>query len=111
MSAGLVIAIAVACLAVGLAAGYWLSPRGRRNRRDRPRPVRRIVLPFTGQSISRRAFEAAVRLAQAENATIIPAFLARVPRNLPLEAPLPSACAVGMPLLEAIEQGASSQGG
>ena len=40
----------------------------------------------------------------------MPAFLARVPRTLPLEAPLPAACAVGMPLLEAIEQGASSQG-
>ncbi|MGZ4286705.1 MAG: hypothetical protein ACXVW5_21120 [Solirubrobacteraceae bacterium] len=40
----------------------------------------------------------------------MPAFLARVPRNLPLEAPLPAACAVGMPLLDAIEQGASSRG-
>ncbi len=72
--------------------------------------MRRIVLPFTGQAISQRAFDAAVRLAKAENATIMPAFLARVPRNLSLEAPLPAACAVGMPLLDAIEQGANSQG-
>jgi hypothetical protein len=71
---------------------------------DHTRPVRRIVLPFTGQAISQRAFDAAVRLAKAENATIMPAYLARVPRNLPLEAPLPAACAVGMPLLDAIEQ-------
>jgi nucleotide-binding universal stress UspA family protein len=72
--------------------------------------VRRILLPFTGQAISRRAFEAAVRLAKAENATIMPAFLARVPRNLPLDSPLPVACSDGMPLLEAIEQRAASQG-
>ena len=77
---------------------------------DRPRPVRRILLPFTGQAISKRAFEAAVRLAKAENATIMPAFLARVPRTLPLDAPLPKACGFGMPLLEAIEQRARNQG-
>lgn len=110
MSVGLAIAIAVACLAIGLAVGLWLVPRGRQRRPDRPEPVRRILLPFTGQAISQRAFDAAVRLAKAENAAIMPAFLARVPRNLPLEAPLPAACAVGMPLLEAIEQGAESQG-
>jgi hypothetical protein len=51
-----------------------------------------------------------VRLAKAENATIMPAFLARVPRTLPLDSPLPSQSATGMPLLEAIEQRASSQG-
>jgi nucleotide-binding universal stress UspA family protein len=72
--------------------------------------VRRILLPFTGQAISRRAFEAAVRLAKAENATIMPAFLARVPMNLPLDTSLPVQCASGMPLLEAIEQRVASQG-
>jgi len=110
MRAGLVIAVAVVCLAVGLGAGIWLTVHGRRPARERARPVRRILLPFTGQAISRRAFDAALRLAKAENATIMPAFLARVPRNLPLEAPLPAACAVGMPLLDAIEEGASSEG-
>lgn len=70
----------------------------------------RILLPFTSQAISRRAFEAAIRLAHAEGSTIVPAFLARVPRTLPLESPLPAACAVGMPLLEAIEQRATAEG-
>jgi len=36
--------------------------------------------------------------------------LARVPMNLPLDAPLPAQCAGGMPLVEAIEQRAASQG-
>lgn len=70
----------------------------------------RILLPFTSQAISRRAFEAAIRLAQAEGATLMPAFLARVPRNLPLQSPLPAACTVGMPLLEAVEQRAAAEG-
>ena len=69
-----------------------------------------ILLPFTNQAISRRAFEAAIRLAQAEGATLMPAYLARVPRNLPLDSPLPGACTVGMPLLEAIEQKATAEG-
>jgi nucleotide-binding universal stress UspA family protein len=103
-------AIAIGCITLGLAAGYWLPPNGRRPARERPRPVRRILLPITGQAISRRAFDAAVRLAQAEDATVMPAFLARVPRNLPLESPLPAQCAEGMPLLEAIEQRLASQG-
>jgi hypothetical protein len=72
--------------------------------------VRRILLPFTGQAISRRSFDAAVRLAKAENATIMPAFLARVPMNMPLDTALPVQCASGMPLLEAIEQRVASQG-
>lgn len=110
MSTVILIVVAVACLALGLAAGYWLPPHGRRPGKDRPKPVRRILLPFTGSSISRRAFDAAVRLANAENATIVPAFLARVPRYLPIESAVPAQCSDGMTLLEAIEQKAEAQG-
>jgi nucleotide-binding universal stress UspA family protein len=110
VSTVLVIAIVVVALAAGLVAGYWLPPNGHIRRRDKPLPVRRILLPFTGPEISRRAFEAAVRLAKAENATIMPAFLARVPRNLPLDASLPAQSQQGMPVIEAIEQRAAAQG-
>ena len=104
---------------IGIAAVTLLAGLGRRLLAAAARPQARpraaqagapILLPFTGQAISRRAFEAAVRLARAENATIMPAFLARVPRNLPLDSPVPAQCAGGMPLLEAIEQKASAQG-
>jgi hypothetical protein len=105
-----IVLIALAALALGLAAGYWLPPHGRLPGRHKPRPVRRILLPFTGRTISRRALEAAVRLGKAENAVVMPAFLARVPMNLPLDAPLPVQCAGGMPLVEAIEQRLTSQG-
>ena len=110
MTAVIVIVIAIVALAIGLAAGYWLPPHGRRVSAERSAPVRRILLPFTGPEISRRAFEAAVRLAKAENAIIMPAFLARVPRTLPLDSSLPAQCNYGMPLLEAIEQRAGAQG-
>jgi hypothetical protein len=104
--------IAVGCGGVlaGIAAGYWLPPHGRLPAGERADAKRRILLPFTGTAISRRSFEAAVRLAKAENAIIMPAFLARVPMSLPLESALPVQCARGMPLLEAIEQRASAQG-
>lgn len=110
MSTAAVIGVSLGCLAIGLLAGFWLPPHGRLPTRERPRPVRRILLPFTGQAISRRAFEAAVRLAKAENATVMPAFLARVPQNLPLDSAIPAQCNAGMPLLETIEQRVASQG-
>jgi nucleotide-binding universal stress UspA family protein len=110
VTAVIIIVAVLVALGVGLAVGFWLPPHGKRPSREKAPPVRRILLPFTGSEISRRAFEAAVRLAKAENATIMPAFLARVPRNLPLDSPLPAQCGAGMPLLEAIEQRAHNQG-
>jgi hypothetical protein len=110
VNAGLIVAVACGGALLGIAAGYWLPPHGRRPARNRLPEGRRILLPFTGEEISRRSFEAAVRLAKAENAIIMPAFLARVPMSLPLETALPVQSARGMPLLEAIEQRASSQG-
>ncbi|MGA2926254.1 MAG: hypothetical protein ABSG43_09715 [Solirubrobacteraceae bacterium] len=110
MTALLILAVALAMFAAGLFAGYWLPPHGRRPARLRPRAVKRILLPFTGQAISRRGWEAAVRLAKAEDATIMPAFLARVPRHLPLDSPLPGQCEEGLPLLETLEQRAHAEG-
>jgi hypothetical protein len=112
MSPGVTAGIALGAVILGVAAGYLLPARRRvvARLRESAHPVRRILLPFTGTSIPRRAFEAAIRLAKAENAIIMPAFLARVPMNLPLSSPLPNQCAEGMPLLEVIEQRALAQG-
>jgi nucleotide-binding universal stress UspA family protein len=103
------LAAALAALTCGVAAGRWWAPHRRRDRSERPEPVRRILLPFTGSSISRRAFDAAVRLARVENATLMPCYLATVPLNLPLDAALPAQCLRAMPLLETIEQRAIAQ--
>jgi nucleotide-binding universal stress UspA family protein len=110
MSVAVVIGVGIGAVILGLAAGFLLARNGRGGTRDGQRPVRRILLPFTGQGISKRAFEAAIRLAKAENATIMPAFLARVPRQLPLDSPVPGQCGDGMPLLETIEQRVTGQG-
>jgi nucleotide-binding universal stress UspA family protein len=105
----IVVAVLAGLVLGALAMLVWV--RARRSRRSGlNRPVRHILLPFTGAAISRRALEAAVRLARAENAVIMPAFLATVPRYLPLEAALPAQAGIGMPVLEAIEQRAQAEG-
>lgn len=108
----IIVLVGLAAVAVGAAAGYWL-----RLRRRRPAavargtsPTRQILLPFTGRSVSRRAFDAALRLARVEGATLMPTFIATVPMSLSMDSPLPRQCTVGMPLLDAIEQRALAQG-
>jgi nucleotide-binding universal stress UspA family protein len=98
-------------LLTGLAAGYLIARAHRRGRRsERPQPVHQILLPFTGTEISRRAVDAALRLARAEEATLMPAYLATVPKQLPLDCSIPREAAKAMPMLEAIEQRAAGQG-
>ena len=97
-------------LLLGVAAGLAVPQLRRRPAREaRPSVTHQILLPFTGTTLSRRALEAAMRLAKVEDATLMPAFLATVPLHLSLESPLPQQCAIGMPLLEAIEQRAATQ--
>jgi nucleotide-binding universal stress UspA family protein len=98
-------------LVLGLAGGYLLArPRLRGRRSEQPDEVHQILLPFTGTEISRRAVDAALRLARAEDATLMPAYLAEVPKSLPLECAIPAEAAQAMPMLEAIEQRATAQG-
>jgi nucleotide-binding universal stress UspA family protein len=97
-------------LLLGLALGLALPRlRSRPPRATRSTTTRQILLPFTGTTLSRRALEAAMRLARVEDATLMPAFLATVPLHQSLESPLPKQCEIGMPLLEAIEQRAAAQ--
>ena len=101
--------IAAFCgLALGAAGGWALARRLRSRGATGAGRVRTILLPFTGGAIPRRALDAALRLARAEDATLMPAFLVTVPRQLPLDAAAPLACELGMPVLEAIEQAAAS---
>jgi nucleotide-binding universal stress UspA family protein len=98
-------------LVLGLAGGYLIARRRLRGRRsERPQRIHQILLPFTGTAISRRAVDAALRLARAEDATLMPAYLAAVSKRLPLDCPIPAEAELAMPLLEAIEQRAAAQG-
>lgn len=95
----------------GLVAGYLLARSRLRGKGvDGPQDVHHILLPFTGTEISRRALDAAMRLARAEGATLMPAYLATVPSRLPLDCAIPAEAAKAMPMLEAIEQRAAAQG-
>lgn len=69
----------------------------------------RILFPFLGSTISGRALDSALRLARAEDATLIPAYLAVISQRLTLDAPIPRECETAMPLLEVIEQRANRE--
>jgi nucleotide-binding universal stress UspA family protein len=109
MTRALVAATIALGLGVLLLAGLYVRER-RQAAHRLPASDRRILFPFAGRALSRRALDAALRLALAEGATLVPVFLARVPLQLPLDAPLPRQCTEGMPLLETIEQRAVARG-
>jgi nucleotide-binding universal stress UspA family protein len=98
--------LAAAGLTLG---GLYLRDRARHARAMRA-SARRVLFPFAGHALSRRALDAALRLAVAERATLVPVFLAQVPMQLPLDVALPRQCSEALPLLEAIEQRAASLG-
>ncbi len=71
---------------------------------------RRILVPFTGGTLDRRVLDAAIRIAQAEEATLVPAYILVVPLRYSEESPLSEEVAVAMPLLEAVERAAIRAG-
>jgi hypothetical protein len=108
----LVILIAVVvAFSAGLIAGV-VAIRTRRPKQAslEPNGAERILFPFVGGALSERALEASLRLARAEGATLVPAYLVTVPMALHLDAPLPSACGTAFELLEAIEQRGAAAG-
>jgi nucleotide-binding universal stress UspA family protein len=103
--------LVAAALVLGGVGGFWLA-RSRHGGKAPAEPdaVHHILLPFTGTEISRRAVDAALRLSRAEGATLMPAYLAQVPKSLPLECPIPKEAGQAMAMLEAIEQRAVAKG-
>jgi hypothetical protein len=73
-------------------------------------PAGRILFPFIGDSVSRAALDATLRLARAEGAVLVPAYIVSVPMHLSLEAPLPRECERALPVLDLIEQRAKWMG-
>jgi nucleotide-binding universal stress UspA family protein len=111
------IVLIVVALAFALIAIIGVRPPGGRSRpgSDRRHGLerkrgRRILFPFVSSALSSSALEAALRLAKSEEATLVPVFLARVPMNLPLQAPLPRQSESALMLLETIEQRAATHG-
>jgi nucleotide-binding universal stress UspA family protein len=101
------VVIAAAALCVTLVAAAILRRVAQPSSKP-PAGPQRILFPFVANALSRRALEAALRLARTERATLVPVFLARVPLHLPLDAPLPRQAGAALPLQEAIEQRAAA---
>ncbi len=102
-----VVAVAVAATAV-VAVRRRTTPSGPVN--GSLAPARRILFPFVAGGLSMRALDAALRLARAEDASLVPVFLACVTCDLPLDTPIPRQAAVALPLQEAVECQAARAG-
>ena len=110
MTAALITAVVVLVLVV-LALGAERFRLGSASAPTAPADgSRRILFPYLPRALSVRALDAALRLAHAEDATLVPVFLAKVALDLPLDTPLPRQAAICLPLQEAIEQRASIVG-
>jgi hypothetical protein len=84
--------------------------RGRRPPRQ-PKPGSpRVLVPFTRGHLEPTVLDAAIRIACAEEATLVPAYLILIPMQFPLDAPMSQECAMAIPLLEAVEHAASRAG-
>jgi hypothetical protein len=91
-------------LVAALAALAAFAARAKRGAAPLAHPPRRVLFPFVGRTLSRSALESALRLARAEGAVLMPAYLIQVPFTLGLESPLPAECEGALPMLEAVEQ-------
>jgi hypothetical protein len=99
----------VGVLLAGIALAIFLAVR-RRRRRHGFDGSRRILVPFTGGALDGRVLAAAIRVSQAERATLVPAYLLVVPLRLPPDAPMEAEVARAMPLLEPVEYAALRAG-
>jgi len=98
-------------LLVGVGGTLLIAARAR-HRAPAPAAAaaRRILFPYVGAQLSVSALDAALRIARVEQATLVPAYIARVPMAMPLETPIPRVCDVAFELQEAIEQRAATAG-
>jgi hypothetical protein len=105
----IVLVVLLAIALVALAATH-LQYRRLRPRKLPTATAGRILFPFMAGALSQRALDAALRLARAEDATLVPVFLARVSMHLPIDTPLPRQSGVALSLQEVIEHRATAWG-
>lgn len=82
---------------------------GRRHALDAKPGARRVLVPFVGE-LDPSVLQAAIRIAKAEDAVLVPAYLLIVPLSLPEDSALKNEVALAMPLLEAVEHAALREG-
>ena len=77
---------------------------------DKRTRIARVLVPFTGGGLDETVLAAAIRIARAEDATLVPAYLIVIPLELAEDAPMQKEVSVAMPLLEAVEHAALRAG-
>jgi hypothetical protein len=101
--------IAVIALTAGI-GGTVFATRRRRSPAEPAPSSAKILFPFVGSELSERALQATLRLAWAEHATVVPAYLTTVPLPLALDAPVGRQCDEAFDMFEAIEHKAAPVG-
>ncbi len=82
-----------------------------RRRAPQARPgAPRLLVPFSGGQLDPAVLEAALRIARADGAVFVPAYLIMVPFSLALDSPLRHEVEVALPVLEAVELHAQEEG-
>ena len=82
----------------------------RRHPAAAPPGAPRLLVPFAGGHLDPAVLDAALRIARADGAVFVPAYLIIVPFSLSLESPLTHEVEVALPLLEAVELRAQKEG-
>ena len=103
MIPALIAVIVLAAAAVGALAYRARRPRASYEGKGR------ILVPFSG-ALEPTVLNAAIRIAQAQESTLVAAYLLVVPLQYPEEAPRRDQVAVAVPLLEAVELAALRAG-
>jgi hypothetical protein len=101
--------VAAAAVVIAVAAGGGLYAWRRRRPRARYEGKGRILVPFSG-ALDPTVLNAAIRIARAEESTLVPAYLLVVPLQYPEESPRRDQVAVAVPVLEAVELAALRAG-
>jgi hypothetical protein len=104
-------AAVISLAALSLVLGAALAAQSFRRHRVRRRAgAPRILVPFTGGQLDPTVLNAAIRIARAEEAVLVPSYLLVVPLEYPEDSPLADQVRVAMPLLEAVEHAALRAG-
>jgi hypothetical protein len=100
-------------LGAAIALGAALAVAAVRHRPPRPRAApagaRRVLVPFSG-ALDQTVLDAAIRVAKAEEAVLVPAYLLVVPLQYPEDSAQKEQVALALPLLEAVEHAALRAG-
>jgi hypothetical protein len=105
--------VVVLVVLVAALAAVLVAVLARRTRRPRRLPVdgsaRRVLVAFSG-SLDATVVDAAIRIAKADEAVLVPAYLLVVPLRYDEDSPLSDEVQLAMPLLEAVEHAALRAG-